>query len=1174
MNERDFMIKIIIALTNIRIRLQVALVLIVSVLCIADARGTPGPGDATTSVDWSTYLFNSAHSSTTSSNAITSSNASGIVEAWHWVPAPPTITGQPSNRLFASPTVVNGRVYIGSNTGVFYALDLATGQVAWQRFIGYRPKLTCSARGITATATVATDPVTGNLIVYVSGGDGYLYALDATSGEIKWQSVIALPSNTINDYYNWASPTVSQGHIYVGISSQCDNPLVRGGICEFDQASGTILNTYYTVPLNFNAGSVWSSVAVTSDGIYVTTGNPPPEGFPDGTDQDTVAIVRLDPSNLERLDKWQVSLPSPGADLDFGASPVIFTANLSGTPTEMVGATNKNGFFYAWKSHNLSAGPVWQYQIDNAVTPSISSGVWDGTHLFVAGNQTAINGTTYSGSIRELDPATGSTIWETGLVSAVLGTPALNGSGILAVSTYASLDGSPTKGAQNGTYLINAQTGTILKYISVNDDYEWAQPVFVENYLLMATANQGLFAYTPLAADTTPDSFTFIDQIDVALSTPVTSNTITVSGINTATAISITGGEYAVNGGLYTSTEGTVNNGDAITVRQTSSVSYSTTTDAVLIIGGISDTFSVTTLAADSIPDTYTFVDQTDVALNTPVTSNTITVSGINTATAISITGGEYAVNDGLYTSTEGTVNNGDAITVRQTSSVSYSTTTDAVLTIGGVSDTFSVTTILDVPTLTFFSINGGAVSTTSRTVTLNNTTTGILDQYMASQSSTFSGGVWQTYAIAPTFTMSAVGGTKTIYFKVRNSATGVESTVVNDSIQYTETSPIASAGIDQTVRNESVVALDGGWSFDPDGKTPVGYKWHFASLPAGSKAVLSNARVVNPTFIPDITGDYKIKLLVKNNRGKISTPAQVTISTVNSTPIADAGTDQSITVIGTEVKLDGTQSYDPDGDAITYQWKFTSKPDKSEAVLKNADTATPTFVADKQGNYKLKLMVSDNQYHSSSNNVTISSENISPVANAGASKSVRIGDIVTLEGEGTDANGDDLTYRWVLASTPEGSNAKITNPTVRTTSFVPDIAGTYVVQLFVNDGILDGKPGVIQIQAVTAQTGAIIAIQELETEIGIINAKVFKHAEMRNMLLNKLHIVLSNLEAGKYADALNQLQNDILPKVEVVNVKIVEKATVNEWVKDSESQLFMYQRVQEIIKMLGDSIK
>ena len=405
------------------------------------------------------------------------------------------------------------------------------------------------------------------------------------------------------------------------------------------------------------------------------------------------------------------------------------------------------------------------------------------------------------------------------------------------------------------------------------------------------------------------------------------------------------------------------------------------------------------------------------------------------------------------------------------------------------------------------------------------------------------------------------------MYFKVRNSTTAVESTVVSDTIEYTGTAPIANAGLNQTVRNESVVTLDGSRSFDPDGKTPIAYKWHFSSLPGGSKVLLSNARVVNPTFIPDMPGDYKIKLIVKNSRRKTSIPVQVTISTVNSAPIADAGTDQSISVIGAEITLDGTQSYDPDGDVMTYQWKFISKPDRSELSLKGADTAEPTFEADKWGEYVIELSVSDTHGQSSTDIVTISFENVMPVADAGVSKSVRVEDMVTLEGKGTDANGDDVTYRWVLASVPEGSKSEVADPTRRTTNFVPAIAGTYVVQLFVNDGTVDSDPSTVQIQAVDTLTAAIQAVQDCEAEITSLDSSVFKNANMQNTLINKLNAVIAKIEAGNYADALGQLQNDVLKKTDGCATQGAPDK--NDWIKNCDAQGSVYPCLLHSIEMV-----
>ena len=197
-----------------------------------------------------------------------------------------------------------------------------------------------------------------------------------------------------------------------------------------------------------------------------------------------------------------------------------------------------------------------------------------------------------------------------------------------------------------------------------------------------------------LFADTIPDPFTFADRTNVALNTEYKSNAITVSGIDAASPISITGGTYSINGAAYTSASGTVSLGNTVKVRKVSAGTYSTTKSATLTIGGVSDTFSVTTMAADTTPDAFHFTDRTNVTLNTEFKSNAITVSGINTATPISITGGTYAINGGTYTSASSTVSLGNTVKVRKMSAAAYSTTKSATLTIGGVSDTFSVTTL------------------------------------------------------------------------------------------------------------------------------------------------------------------------------------------------------------------------------------------------------------------------------------------------------------------------------------------------------------------------------------------------------------------------------------------------------------------------------------------------
>jgi hypothetical protein len=86
-------------------------------------------------------------------------------------------------------------------------------------------------------------------------------------------------------------------------------------------------------------------------------------------------------------------------------------------------------------------------------------------------------------------------------------------------------------------------------------------------------------------------------------------------------------------------------------------------------------------------------------------------------------------------------------------------------------------------PVVTSFKINAGASSTANPwgDVTLNNTGTNFPMYYMASESPSFAGAIWQTYLTAPSFPLSSGAGTKTIYFKTRNIFG--ESYVVSDTI-------------------------------------------------------------------------------------------------------------------------------------------------------------------------------------------------------------------------------------------------------------------------------------------------------------------------------------------------------------------------------------------------------
>jgi hypothetical protein len=182
---------------------------------------------------------------------------------------------------------------------------------------------------------------------------------------------------------------------------------------------------------------------------------------------------------------------------------------------------------------------------------------------------------------------------------------------------------------------------------------------------------------------------------------------------------------------------------------------------------------------------------------------------------------------------------------------------------------------------------------------------------------------------------------------------------------------PVARAGLDQAVSVGQTVTLDGRGSSDPDGD-PLTYRWSFLSRPAGSAAALSNPAAAQPTFMPDVAGDFVARLVV--NDGTVYSRADTVViaaSAANLRPVARAGLDQ-VYLVGQTVTLDGRTSRDPDADPLTYAWSFVSRPVGSTATLASRLTAQPTFVADVAGDFVVRLVVNDGTVNSLADTVVI----------------------------------------------------------------------------------------------------------------------------------------------------------------------------------------------------------
>jgi len=318
---------------------------------------------------------------------------------------------------------------------------------------------------------------------------------------------------------------------------------------------------------------------------------------------------------------------------------------------------------------------------------------------------------------------------------------------------------------------------------------------------------------------------------------------------------------------------------------------------------------------------------------------------------------------------------------------------------------------------------------------------------------------------VSPTFVADR-RGSYTAQLIVNDGTVDSNASTVTITVQG-NTAPVANAGPNQSVNIGSLVQLNGSASTDADGD-PLTYRWSLITVPSGSAATLSSTTTVNPTFTADKAGTYVAQLIV--NDGTVdSAPATVTITTnAPNAPTANAGPNQTV-ARNTVVTLNGSGT-DPQNLPLTFQWSLISKPTNSAATLSSTTIANPTFKVDLPGNYVAQLVVNNGTLSSAPSTVTITTNNTAPVANAGANQNVQIGATVTVNGSGSsDADNDPLTYSWSFTSRPAGSNATLTNANSVSANFVADVAGTYVVQLIVNDGFTNSTPATVTINASSA---------------------------------------------------------------------------------------------------------
>ena len=170
--------------------------------------------------------------------------------------------------------------------------------------------------------------------------------------------------------------------------------------------------------------------------------------------------------------------------------------------------------------------------------------------------------------------------------------------------------------------------------------------------------------------------------------------------------------------------------------------------------------------------------------------------------------------------------------------------------------------------------------------------------------------------------------------------------------------SPVAIAGPRVAVAVGSTVRLDGTQSIDPDGD-PLIYTWTLIDAPTTSTAALTDTETAEPSLTADVGGVYQARLVVSDGLAEAVDTVLIGAGVSASTPNADAGPDRAVAA-SSVVRLDGSQSRDPDGDELTYEWRITGRPLNASAVLSATDVQQVELVPDNPGAWTIELTVSD----------------------------------------------------------------------------------------------------------------------------------------------------------------------------------------------------------------------
>ena len=280
-------------------------------------------------------------------------------------------------------------------------------------------------------------------------------------------------------------------------------------------------------------------------------------------------------------------------------------------------------------------------------------------------------------------------------------------------------------------------------------------------------------------------------------------------------------------------------------------------------------------------------------------------------------------------------------------------------------------------------------------------------------------------------------------------------------------------------------------------------YAWSMPQLPIGSHAQLNSAVAQNPSFVPDVPGNYTVRLVATASNGRQSLPLDLPLAINGCGSFLPTATIAAVAPqnLGSTVLLQASVT-DPNADStckipelFSYSWAIRVLPSGSHAALNNPAGSQPSFTPDLPGKYTVELLVTDSSGLTSplcnsagtacpgrqdiiinpcgASAPTVTTTPPATAFNAGAT--VTVGAVADdADNHGACNMGKTFTYAWQMTSRPKNSNAFVTNPTDANAVFVADVVGNYQLSVVATDSLgLKSQPVFVNLSTRACGTAA-----------------------------------------------------------------------------------------------------